>query len=379
METLASNAATQRLREQVFDVLARQMPLAVTVENLGDASLAEAVFAAVCAVLDSVLVDAHASPGRISIAIDAAALLPQQVWLRRCEVLGPGPVYLLVGSSLTPPSTDTALRRQQDKFWLQCWHLRNSGQVRAALAPMVSSPCPLLPSENAYGILPPAGLQVPPGTAWIALQVNLADFADAVGELDAAALHAALRTSIARGDELHDAADWPTAAMRHDAWLNRRLAISITGIGDLAQLRGLDPGCFRALQDLGEVLRDVRCVVNEYSRQLAALFEPTPSLALSDGSHSPDWQLCWQKALQFAAVRHRNLLAISPWAMFPTRGTADSRYCDLLPLLEYADVCAFPAPPCLRHWNVDKFKYFHHRAWAVVERKDARKLFAEPI
>lgn len=379
IETLASSAAALRTREQVFDLLAQDVPVSVTVDKLGDAGVAEAVFSAICVILRSALDDARVASDYLSIAIDAAALLPQQVWMKRCEVLGPGPVYLLLGSALTPPASDVELRRQQDKFWLQCWHLRNSRQVRMALAPQVSSPCPLLASEPAPGILPPLGLQVPPGTAWAPMQVNLIDFANAAGELDAGALHAALRRCIESGEALHDQANWPTAAMRHDAWLNRRLAISVNGIGDLAARRGLDPGCFRALQNLAKVLQDVRSVVNDYSRQLAALIEPPASLQLADTGHGPDWQARWQKALQFAAMRHRNLLAISPWAVFPSAATADSRYSDLLPLLEYADLCAFPEPPCLQDWNVNKFKHFHHRAWAVLERKDARKLIAERI
>jgi hypothetical protein len=378
-ETLASSAATERIREQVFDVLVQRLPLAVTVEQLGDSALAETVFGRICAVLQSALEAARADPASLSIAIDATTLLPQQLWLRRCEALGPGPVFLLLGSALTPPATDAGVRRQQDKFWLQCWHLRNAGQVRMALAPMVSSPCPLLSSENAFGILPPSGLQVPPGTAWIPMRIDLTDFANTVGELDTFALHAALRACIERGEALHDQLSWPTAAMRHDAWLNRRLAISITGIGDLALLRGLDPGCFHALQELGNILHDVRSVVHDYSRQLAALIEPVPSLEMVDTEHGPDWHARWQKALQFVATRHRNLLAMSPWDVFPSQRAADSRYSDLLPLLEYADVCAFPQPPCLQGWNVNKFKYFHHRAWAILEQKDARKLFAEQI
>jgi hypothetical protein len=37
-ETLASSAATERVREQVFDVLVQRLPLAVTVEQLGDSA-----------------------------------------------------------------------------------------------------------------------------------------------------------------------------------------------------------------------------------------------------------------------------------------------------------------------------------------------------
>ena len=379
LETLASGAAAERLHEQLYDVLAERLPVAVTVEQLGDECHAASVFAAFVPCCARPATTRAPVAAHISIAIDASTLSPEQLWTGRCEVLGPGPLYLMLGSALTPPSVEPQLRRMQERFWSECWQLRNSGQLRTALAPMVSSPCPLLASETAFGILPPAGLQVPPCSAWVTLQVNLTDFASAAGELDVFALRDALRRCIESGETLHDEAAWPTAAMRHDAWLNRRLAISITGIGDLALRRGIDPACFHALQDLARVLQDIRSTVHDYSRQLAALIEPLPALELADAEHGPAWHARWQKALQFAATRHRNLLAMSPWSVFPSSGSTDSRYCDLLPLLEYADVCAFPAPPCLRSWNINKFKDFHHRAWAVLERKDARKLFAEAI
>jgi len=379
LETLASSTAAARLHEQIYDLLAREVPVSLTVTGLGAEDFVEQHFAALCELLRSTLAEAGVAPSRLGIVIDASTLAPQQAWGRRSEILGAGPVYLLLDSSLTPPASQHDLRRRQDRFWLQCWQLRNRGLLRTALAPLVSSPCPLLVSEHAPGILPPAGLQVPPGTAWVPLQISLVDFATASGVLDMAALADALRRCMEHGDACHERIEWPTAAMRHDAWLNRRLAICIGGIGDLALRRGYDPTSFRTLQDLACVLQQVREVVNDYSRQLAAQHAPAPSLQLADNGHAPAWAAQWQQALQFAAVRHRNLLAMSPWSLFPSAAAADSRYSDLLPLLEFTDVCAFPEPPCLRQWNINKFKHFHHRLWAVLEQKDARKLFAESI
>ena len=36
------------------------------------------------------------------------------------------------------------------------------------------------------------------------------------------------------GEAVHDIMQWPTPEQRHDAWLNRRLAVTIDGIGDVA-------------------------------------------------------------------------------------------------------------------------------------------------
>jgi hypothetical protein len=386
IETLASIAAVERLQEQVFDVLVQRSSISITVRGLGDPLHAEAVFAQVCGILKSVTKEADAEADKVALAIDASLLSPQFLWMKRREILGQGPLFLLVGSDLTRPSSDPQERRRQDQFWLQCWHLRVDGHVRTAFAPMVSSPCPLLSSEVADGILPASGLQVPSGTAWIPVEVDITHYTNDRGDLSVFALRECLHRCVEYGESMHDEADWPTAAMRHDAWLNRRLAISVTGIGDLAKMRGLDPQSFVGLRDLGAVLQEIREAVNTHSRKLATETEPVPSLKMSGPSRGPsdvlgqsDWQSRWQTALRFAAIRHRNLLAISPWSVFPSGDVADSRYCDLLPLLAYADVCSFPVSPCLRDWNINEFKYFHRRAWAVLEQKDAQQMIAEQV
>lgn len=386
IDALACSTAAQRTHEQVYDVLARGLPVSVTVDGLDDSPHAKTMFRRACEILRSAVCDARANSAAVSVAIDADQLSPQLVLATRCEIIGPGPVYLLLGSALMRPSRNEAVHQQQDHFWRQCWKLRSTRLVRTAFAPLVTSPCPLLSSEVARGVSPPLGLQVPLGTAWIPMQVNLASFANSRGELNDRTLHEHLQRCVALGESLHDDVDWPTSAMRHDSWLNRRIAITVTGIGDLTELRCMDPRLFTTLKELSGVLQQVRGVVNDYSRHLALQKEHLPALDQSVPSRASgcdiaqlDWQKRWRKAVDFAAIRHRNLLAVSPWSVFPTGKSADSRYGDLLPLLEYFDVCAFPAPPCLGHWNVSEYKHFHRRAGAVLEQKDARQLFAEQV
>lgn len=385
-QTLASIAAVQRFQEQLFDILSQQLPVAITVRNLGDAKHADTAFSQVCALLETVVKNSASQPQKVSLAIDAAPLSPQLLWMRRRQILGVGPLYLLLDSELTRPSSDRAKRRRQDQFWQQCWHLRNTRQVRTAFAPMVSSPCPLLASELASGIVPDLGLQAPIGSSWVSVALNLMDYSDAGGELNSFALRDSLRRCVEHGEMLHDGAHWPTAAMQHDAWLNRRLAISVTGIGDLAKARGLDPHCFAGLKNLQAVLQEVRDTVNKCSRKMACDTEPVPSLELADPSRGPaevptgmGWASRWQSAMRYAAIRHRNLVSMSPWAVFPRADALDSRYCDLLPLLRYADACSFPETSGIRGWNINEFKHFHRRAWAVLEQKDAQQMIAEQV
>ena len=383
-ESLSSPAAVARVQQQVFDLLASGAPVTITIAGLHGELQPEVLFVRACKLLQRPLRDAACAAEAVGIALAAADLSPQFAWMVRAAILGHGRCHLLLGSELLRPAADPRQRRQQDRFWLQCWHLREVAGFSVAFAPSVTSACPLFGAEAAGGILPPHGLQVPTGTAWAVQQVNLIDYANATGELATSALREHLRRAVDCGDQLHDEQDWPTAAMRHDSWSNRRLAICITGVGDLVKRRGEDPCSLLALQDLHEELRLIRQIVDGRSRELAATKEHAPSLNIAqDCSGSiatlAAWRTRWQAALQYAATRHRNLLAISPWSVFPSTEHADFRYCDLLPILAYADTCPFPEPPDLRHWNVNKFKYFHQRAWAILEQKDAQHMIAEQV
>lgn len=382
-KTLPSSSAVMRMQQQVFDLLARKLPVTVTIEGLQGDLQPEVLFVRACKLLQRPLLDAAAATASLGIALAGSKLSPQFAFMVRAAILGHGPCHLLPGSTLLRPASELVGRRRQERFWLQCWHLRGTAGFGVAFAPGITSPCPLFSAEPAAGILPPHGLQVPPGTAWAFQQVCITDYVGDAGELRTEALGKRLRSAVDRGDRLHDEQDWPTAAMRHDSWSNRRLAISITGIGDLVRMRGADPRSLIALQELHEVLRWIRETVNARSRELAVAKEHAPALNIAEAGGSiatlTAWRTQWQAALQFAATRHRNLLAISLWSVFPAGESADLRYCDLLPVLAGADSCSFGQPPDLGHWNVNEFKYFHQRAWAVLERKEATHVIAERV
>ena len=216
--------------------------------------------------------------------------------------------------------------------------------------------------------------------------MDLQDYCDARGVLDLPALSDCLHGAIDAAEQMHDAGDWPTPAMRHDSWSNRRVALLIEGIGDLTRARGADPGSLDTLHELSDLLQHVRNTVDEYSRRLAAQYEYAPSLRIrkedrraSGVIEMAGWQSRWQSALRHTATRHRNLLALSPWSLFPRGEPADSSYSDLLPLLAYADACAFAEPPSRRAWNTKEFKHFHRRLAAVLAQKDAQHMFAEQV
>ncbi len=78
-------------------------------------------------------------------------------------------------------------------------------------------------------------------------------------------------------------------------------------------------------------------------------------------------------------MRHRNLLVISPWSLFPTDARADYEYAELLPLLRHADACAFRRNMSIRHWKFNQFKHFHQRARAILKQRIATSQIAKHV
>ena len=379
-----SGAAAAHLREQAFDALANGLPLSVTVSGLTADPGSVEIYSNLCEQLRLVRDNTAASSMVMEVAIDSESFSPHVAWLMRRKQLGFGPLFLLPAVAQMQPARSHKQRRHHDRFWLQLWNLRTTGMLRAAFAPLVRSQCPLLSAEMARAVAPATSIQVPAGSAWVSMRLDVSRFADDDGSIHEGLLEQTLRRSVEIGDELHGLMTWPSAQMAHDAWLNRRLAIMLTGIGDLAQKRDLDPRRFASLENLCGLLGEIQTIVRAHSRQIARRTDYLPALARSDPSHGlpggqvqSGWRRRWRDAVEIAAVRHRNLVVISPWSIFPTRGPADFRYTDLLPLLQFADACAFPEPPELSDWNINEFKSFHQRAWAVLQQRDTEHQIAE--
>jgi len=382
--TQASDGAATRFRQQAVDALANGLPLSVSVCGLGEGTDVHAAFSRVCDLLGRAACDTGALPGCIELVIDAEALTPQLAWSVRSERAGDGPVHVLAGQFMRQAHKSFTERDRHDQFWLQLWLAHVAGTVRAAYAPHVHPQCSLLSAEPANCINPSTAVQVPAGTAWLPMRLNVLRFADDNGLLRESALEHTLCRCVEIGDALHDLVRWPTAQMRHDAWLNRRLALELTGFGDLLMKRRQDPKRFSSLSDLYELLRWMQQILEKRSRVVARRIDHLPALERSDPSHAlpcgqvrNGWRSRWLQAVESAAVRHRNLIVLSPWSIFPTRQRADYRYADLLPLLGFAHACAFPPPPSLSHWNIKQFKTFHQRAWAVLQQRGAADQIAE--
>jgi hypothetical protein len=301
------------------------------------------------------------------LSVSAGELDPHEL-VEVAEVLGAGPRYVGVDQEQlhqaragVRPIWDSLWRSRQDDVSL--WPVYGC-EVRAL--------CELLGAERATAVLPWQGLRVPAGTAWLPMRMDLGHFAAPGGDLDWLRLNRALRRMLEVADLLFDRLTWPLAAQRNDAWLNRRLALQLTGLGELVRVRGLYPQQLEALRTLDRDIAKIAALLHQETRRLAlergmlpALTANDPSGAWHDNQHRENWRRRWQQAVEHAAVRHRNLLVLSPYALIATRDSNYRASADLLPVLRHAQVIAFAEPPPCAG-DVEDFCTFHNRASAVM-------------
>jgi hypothetical protein len=303
---------------------------------------------------------------------------------RRLRLAGAG---VLVADE--PSARDYVLVEETDigdRLWGALWDLRTEPGVYTAFADRVMPQCPLLSAERGRSIVLPVGLQAPADSAWVGVGIDLTRFLRNDGAVDEPDLMACIETCVDVGDGLHDTLAWPTADVQHDAWLNRRLGIVLSGFGDLLRARGMVPSDHASLRYLNQLVLRLRNCAQSRSRAIAMRSGPVPAIGLSDPSQSlprgsirDDWHRRWREAVRAAGVRHRNLLVISPWSLFPTDARADFQYAELLPLLRHADACAFRRNMSIDHWNFNQFRDFHQRARAVLKRRVATSRIAEHV
>jgi hypothetical protein len=181
------------------------------------------------------------------------------------------------------------------------------------------------------------------------MRVDVSQFAHDNGDIRLNALERALSDCVDRGDSLHDSRDWPSPAIQFDSWLNRRLAVAIRGWGNLVKRRGADPRAFRTLTELEELADFINKTLRARSQVLAK-----------------EMKLRWRRAVDQTALRHRNLITMSAWDVFPQDQPADSRYVDLLPLLRCANCLSFQRDVDISHWSINEFRRFYERVSAIL-------------
>ena len=247
----------------------------------------------------------------------------------------------------------------------------------------VRSHCPLLPAESTRTLIAGPALAAPSRTAWLPMSLDITRYAKPNGDIDSAVLAVAMDACVEAGDQLLDHLHWSCPRQREDARLNRRLAIHLTGLGELVSRRRLDPSSLACLRELDGLVSDVHEGLWRRSRRLASLIgaapvltEHQPTARWRDEAHRRDWSQRWCQAVSRAQVRHRNLLVLSPASLLPVSRAADPGFADLLPLLAHADALSFLGGPCVNNWAAADRKRYLQRLHAQVGRFNATSFIA---
>jgi len=272
--------------------------------------------------------------------------------------------------------------QQSALVWQRLWEMRDLAPITAVLPAVVSSPCALLPDEAASAVVVSMRSQVPEDSAWIPLEVDIAKYLDSDGELRLALLDAALQARVEEGERRHDTTSWASEAQRHDSWLNRRLSIFVRGWGDVIAKRENDPASIAALRDVRAIAGHVSKTLARASRALAERNGYCPALDVAGARvlrHGQEMDVRWRRAVADNALRHRNLLTLSPWDVFPRHEPADLRYLNLLPILDCANSVSYRRDVDICHWNGNEFKSFYTRVSAILRRSSDVSLIAKQV
>ena len=266
--------------------------------------------------------------------------------------------------------------------WRRLWEMRDIVPVASLLPAVVSSPCPLLPDESAGAVLVASLVQVPDRSAWAAAEIDLLRYVRQDGELRRGPLDAALQNSVAKAESSHDGMRWTSCAEASDSRLNRRLSIFVRGWGDVVVRRRQDPASHAALAYLRELAAHVSNVLVTVSRSMAQEKGYCPAIDVAGArvlQYGNEMNARWRSAISETAVRHRNLLTLSPWDLFPRDRPADFRFANLLPFLAHANSVSLRRDVDISHWNVNKFKEFHERIAAILRRASEQDLIAKQV
>lgn len=370
--------------ENIRVALATGVSLNVSLDNLGPGDRSIEGLQSFCNDVRGILQSSDSRNGELGLCVAASDITLPAFQVISSAVLGYGHRYVALDASHMDAS---AVDRCANSDWAALF-ARGSGP--APLWPVydaaVRTRCPLLNNEASDALLPGSGIAVPAGTAWLPMEFDVSRFADADGVLQTDPLAQAIDACVELGDELFSLLSWPGERQLEDARLNRRLAVMLTGIGDLVLLRGADPTDLGCLRDLDRLVGHIHNGLWEKTKYLAEVHGPLPALEKQhpagrwqDERHCQDWVLRWQKAMSTEQVRHRNLLVMSPYSVLPRHTPAHRDLVDLLPLIAHADALSFAGPPSLHNWTAADFTVFHRRAWAVIQRRDAASFVAARV
>lgn len=302
-------------------------------------------------------------------------------------LLGFGPRYVFLDSMQMAQHSDSRVTERTNSNWVFLWRQRLGARpVIPIYGGLVRSACRLLSDEVAKGVIPSNSLHAPIGTAWVGIGLPLVGFATTNGQLDWNRLEDALAEMMLLADQLFEQATWTDSRQIDDVRENRRLAVHVSGLGELLQRRGQSATVLASLQSLANSVRRIRSALVAHSERLAAKFSMLPALTeaeplaeWTDLGKRAHWRRQWDIAVQESAVRHRNLLVMSPESVLPEAMAGSASFADLLPLLAIADAWSFESSARTPGWTVAEFRDFHRRARATIQGAQQTSFVADRV
>ncbi len=374
-KVLSSPFEAGRLKLALRHFMLSDAPVTLSLTELSADGCATNSLQKFCEYLCSVLSPLNYEPGNLGLSLHSHQIPLQSYFLIANSVLGSGPRYVYLDGLQMRRHCNSAVQSETDRNWRFLWqHRHQAEQLLPVYGGLVRSACPLLSDEIAGSILPGTGTVVPPGSAWLPVEIPLTKFMHAGGHLDWSRLSPAIARAVCTSEDLLNYLSWPCRRQRTDAWLHRRLAISVTGLGDLVLRCGRDPGVLDCLAWLTGIVKRIRNEMQAASIALArqsgalpAVLRTDPSTGLKAGPARDNWRMCWNSAVQTSALRHRNLLVLSPYSVLPDEANHSVKFFDLLPVIRHADAWCFSTTASTARWSIVDYQRFHRRAWAVIQ------------
>ncbi len=234
--------------------------------------------------------------------------------------------------------------------------------------------CELAVPEPAEVVMPVSLFEARPETAWLAIKVDIAAFGPCPDRQRFQVLRRALRVGMRLADNLLDDWDWASKALRHDAMVNRRLAVHIVGIGGLVDRCAMDPSSLTTLRYLERWMAVVKQLMVRESIALAHLrgqFPELPVKELVDMLVKGFGSELAGKLVRQRSLRHRHLMVMSPFALFPDGQPRHSfaAYFHLLPVIRFADTIAMYGFECRHRLNCDEYRRLLQMSWAISRNR----------
>jgi len=386
-DVLDENEAGQAFLRWLRKLVGEGIPVNLSPEDFpGELSAIES-WQRFCEVIRDALSLCEPSGRHLGLCIHSHQMPLEAYRLIADAVLGRGPRYVFLDSLQMAEHANSTVEERATANWSYLWRQRNADRpVMPVYGGIVRSACPLLADEVAATVLPGAGLHAPAHSAWIPIMLPIMTFATPGGQIRWQPLIGALGKALLIVEKMFDQVCWHDHRQHADARENRRLGFCITGIGDLVLARGDDPTSLDCLRWLGGVITRIRVELQQQSRRIALRKGAIPALEEANhvaqwraGPHRESWRQHWDDAVRNSAMRHRNLLVMSPYAIIPTAASSTAEFSDLLPVIALADAWAFGAPPDFGGWNAAEYRHFHRRARATIQGSHSASFIAAGV